>query len=247
MNKKSHTPEELLETAEELLSSGKENLYRAAILEAITALESQAQIQVFGSLSTKFDPLFVKWLEEKTKRDFDSRLNPLANVAMGLPVDKSTSLWERYKRSKNIRNEVTHSGTKVSYEDAAFVISTVQEWINYMQLASNIAPFIEDKYLATKFIMAWVNLENILYDSARNIKTYSRQSLQDQFLMPRNQVEILRMFEAENILCGETVTRINKLREIRNCLVHADPVSINSEMITELGSVSDEVKSELKN
>jgi hypothetical protein len=58
--------------------------------------------------------------------DFDSRLGVLTPVALRQPVDKASDLWKRYLRSKKIRNEVTHSGRRVTYDDAVFVLATVR-------------------------------------------------------------------------------------------------------------------------
>jgi hypothetical protein len=127
-----HTPEELLDNAETLFAYNNPKMMRAAILEAITALESYVQAVVFSSLSEKLDPLLVQWLEDKTKMDFDSRLSVLTPVAVGQSIDKQSTLWTEYKRAKEIRNKVTHSGRKVSSTDARFVIDTVYKWLAYL-------------------------------------------------------------------------------------------------------------------
>lgn len=127
-----HTPEELLDNAETLLESGNPKMMRAAVLEAITALEAFVQVVVFSSLKTKLDPLLVQWLEEKTRMDFDSRLSILTPVAVGQPIDKQSSIWKAYKDAKEIRNKVTHSGRKVSMADAKFVVDTVYQWLGFL-------------------------------------------------------------------------------------------------------------------
>jgi hypothetical protein len=105
---------------------------RAVVLEAITALEAFVHQIVFDSLKSRLDPLLTKWLEEKTRMDFDSRLSILTPVALGQPVDKQSDLWARYKRAKEIRNAVTHSGRKVSYAEARQVVDTVYDWLAYL-------------------------------------------------------------------------------------------------------------------
>ena len=127
-----HTPEELLDNAETLLASSNPKMMRAAVLEAITALEAYVQSVVFSALGTKLDSLFVQWLEDKTKMDFDSRLSVLTPVAVGQPIDKQSTPWKEYKDAKEIRNKVTHSGRKVSPADARSVISTVYKWLAYL-------------------------------------------------------------------------------------------------------------------
>lgn len=120
-----HTPEELLDGAEVLFASANPKMMRAAVLEAIAALEAFVQDVVFTALRGKLDPLLVQWLEEKTRIDFDSRLSVLTPVAVGRQIDKQASLWKKYKGAKEIRNKVTHSGRKVSTDEARFVIDTV--------------------------------------------------------------------------------------------------------------------------
>ena len=127
-----HTPEELVDNAEALFASGNPKMMRAAVLEAITALEAFVQSTVFSSLNGKLDTLLVQWLEDKTKMDFDSRLSVLTPVAVGCSVDKASALWSDYKKAKGIRNKVTHSGAKVSANDARFVIDTVYNWLAYL-------------------------------------------------------------------------------------------------------------------
>jgi hypothetical protein len=127
-----HAPEELLDGAEILFASANPKMMRAAVLEAITALEAFVQDVVFTALQGKLDPLLVQWLEEKTKMDFDSRLSILTPIAVGRPIAKQSSLWKSYKDAKEIRNKVTHSGRKVSADEARFVIDTVYNWLTYL-------------------------------------------------------------------------------------------------------------------
>lgn len=128
-----HTPEELLGNAEALFASGDPKIMRAVILEAITAFEAYVQATVFPALENKMDISIIRLLEEKTKMDFDSRLSVLVPAATGKPVDKgSMKLWNDYKTAKNIRNKVTHIGSKVSQAEARFVINMVYGWLGYL-------------------------------------------------------------------------------------------------------------------
>lgn len=127
-----HTPDELLANASAMYTSGDAKLFRGAILESITALEAFVQRTVFRSLESRLDPMLVKWLEEKTKMDFDSRLAVLTPVATGLSIDKSSQLWDGYKKAKEIRNKVVHSGRKVTANDVESVMNTVREWLSYL-------------------------------------------------------------------------------------------------------------------
>lgn len=87
-----HSPEELLATAEALVALGDPQMYRAAVLEAITALESCVALTVFERLELLLDPLLVQWLRDHTRMDFDSRLSVLTPVATGRPVDTRGTL-----------------------------------------------------------------------------------------------------------------------------------------------------------
>jgi hypothetical protein len=127
-----HAPGELLDNAEVLIGTQNPKMMRAAVLEAITALEAFVQATVFPALATKLDSLLVKWLEDRTRMDFDSRLSVLTPVAIGHKVDKQSRLWNDYKKAKRIRNQVTHSGRRVPAADARFVIDTVYAWLAYL-------------------------------------------------------------------------------------------------------------------
>jgi len=127
-----HTPEELLAGATALLANTDPQVTRAAVLEAITALEAFVHQTVFAVLKNRLDPLLTTWLEERTRMDFDSRLSVLTPVALGQPIDKQSVLWSRYKKAKELRNDVTHSGRKVSSAEAREVVDTVYAWLAYL-------------------------------------------------------------------------------------------------------------------
>jgi hypothetical protein len=127
-----HTPGELLETARELLDSGNRKLYRGAILEALASLESFVQITIFPSLRERFSAEFSTWLEGKTLMDFDSRLSVLAPIATGVPVDKASALWSKYKVTRQIRKGVVHGRHKVTKEQTQAVIDMAAEWMAYL-------------------------------------------------------------------------------------------------------------------
>lgn len=127
-----HSYDELLETARRLLATGEASLYRAVVLEAITALETLIQSHVFELLPRRLPIELAKWLEEKTRMDFDSRLKVLAPVVTGQPVDPTSELWRRYKTAKEIRNKVTHRGRRVQRSEAEAVLSTVEQWIVFL-------------------------------------------------------------------------------------------------------------------
>jgi len=127
-----HTPEEILENARILFETSNPRMMRAAILEAITALEAYVQYVVFLALESRYPQPIVELLDAKTRLDFDSRLSILVPAATGLEIKTNSSLWNSYKKAKQIRNQVTHTGSKVSSKDAKFVIDTVEEWLAYL-------------------------------------------------------------------------------------------------------------------
>lgn len=127
-----HTPAELLENAEILLNSSNSRMMRSSVLEAIAALESFVNSNTIPLLEKKVDPKFAKWLVDKTKFDFNSRLLLLTPLALDIKVDTETDLWKDFKKSKTTRNKVTHEGTKVSKKEAEFVIDTVYKWLEYL-------------------------------------------------------------------------------------------------------------------
>lgn len=126
------TPDELLANAERFYRSNDPNMMRAAVLEAMAALETFVHRKVFSALEAKLDPLLVRWLEEKTRMDFDSRLKVLAPVATGRLVDTRDVLWRDYQASRHIRNRITHAGARVSQDRARFVIDTVYQWLSFL-------------------------------------------------------------------------------------------------------------------
>jgi hypothetical protein len=127
-----HSPSELLAGAAALLASPDPRMMRVVVLEAITALEAFIHATVFALLESKMDPLLVKWLEDKTRMDFDSRLSVLTPVATGQRVDTKSALWNDYKKAKEIRNKVTHGGRKVTREEAKSVFETVRRWMAFL-------------------------------------------------------------------------------------------------------------------
>jgi hypothetical protein len=127
-----HAPDELLAHAIAMQGANDETLHRAAILESLAALETLVHNVVFKSLEAKFGSGFAKWLEDKTKTDFDSRLSVLVPLAADLAVDTSADLWRRYKTAKEIRNKVAHRGKRASRQNVDEVIQTVREWISYL-------------------------------------------------------------------------------------------------------------------
>lgn len=128
-----HTPEELLKGASFYLESTDAQMMRAVVLEAFTALETFVYKRVFELLENKLDGLLVKWLRDKTRNRLDDRLEILTPIALGKePIDKTSALWRNYKEAQQIRNNVTHKGSRVSREEAKKVVNTVYKWLAYL-------------------------------------------------------------------------------------------------------------------
>jgi len=127
-----HSPAELLVAAHMLVDAGDVQLLRPAVLEAMTCLESYVKDVVFKALNSKLDALLVKWLEDKTRMDFDTRLQLLTPIATGHPITTQSNLWEHYKKAREIRNKVAHTGKRISREDASFVLHCVEDWLAYL-------------------------------------------------------------------------------------------------------------------
>lgn len=109
-----HSPSDLLSGAESLLATNDPHFNRAAVLEAVSALEAYVGTVIFDALENNFDASLVNLLKAKTKMDFDSRMSILVPLATGQTVDKSGQLWQDYKECKKIRNNVTHLGSHVT-------------------------------------------------------------------------------------------------------------------------------------
>jgi uncharacterized protein YutE (UPF0331/DUF86 family) len=224
-----HTPGELLKTAQELLDSGKPELYRAAILEAITALESLVHVTVFGALEGRFDPLFVEWLRDKTRFDFDSRLSPLTQVATGLPILKDSKLWDRYKKAKELRNQVTHSGRKVTLEEARTVLSTIFEWMDYIQQSAQQDFVRADLLVKAEFFESWAQLEQLLHSSL--------DLLGKSHGAAYNKASAVNALLDQNRIDNQTAALILRFTELRNKFVHGITINIDMKTVDELNGV----------
>ena len=127
-----HTPKELLEIAQELLSSENPKYYRGAVLEALAALETFVHETVFSAIRSRFSNDFSKWLEDKTKMNFDDRISILVPFATGMTVDKNSRLWNAFKKTRELRKGVVHGRRKVSKSEAETVINNTAEWMAYL-------------------------------------------------------------------------------------------------------------------
>jgi len=213
------TPAELLETAEELFKMRNSKMYRAAILEAITALESYVASEIMGTLEIIVGTQLAKWLKVKTRFDFDARLGVITSFVTGVEIDKDGRLWSDYKKSKEIRNKVTHSGKKVTEEQSRFIIDITYEWIDFLNQAQEIGQRgkAKDKSshdLLGQFVQVSARLEKVIYSALMKFES--------------GNVDPRRAFRVEelsrlHLVDDNTLTQLRRFREIRNRAVHGHP------------------------
>lgn len=153
-NSQKLTVDELIKNAEDLLDIGQ---YRAAVMEAFTALEERVADVVFSQLENqaKLPSELVQWLKSKTKFSFEDRLHPIGAFALGKAVDKNSSLWEDYKAAKKIRNDVSHTARVVERHEAERVIETVREWLEFVQGADDAPSVFHENDLAKEFFLVF--------------------------------------------------------------------------------------------
>ena len=212
-NDEALTPAELLDTAERLFSIGDTNMYRASILEAISALEAIVHTKAFPALQKQVGDELAKWLEEKTKMDFETRIGLFIPIATGITINKKDRLWNDYKKAKEIRNKVTHTGRKVSQAQARFVINTVYEWVAYLKEAqeaqtTRTGQDKTDFETLGRFIQASARLERVIYSAM--IKNNPRQELSSRRVYPVE--ELFRLELVDDSRFRELI----ELRSIRN-------------------------------
>lgn len=240
----SFSPAELLATSEALMTSGANDwtMYRAAVLEAITALETSVQTIILPGLRRRLGSELAKWIEEKTRMDFDSRLGLLVPVVTTLKVDKSAKLWIDYKSAKKIRNSVTHSGKKVSQEQARTVINTVYEWLEYLSQAREV-----DTSEATgtqahalgRLVQASARLERVIYEARR---LHAPDEPMARGRLAANELERYSLIDRE------TLREVLALQALRNQAVHApptEPANISKRQIDRLNAIVDEIEAKL--
>ena len=228
------THDELLRTAEKLLESGSADMYRACVLEAVTALESVVHQVVFGLLARDFDPLFVKWLKDKTKYDFDSRLSPLAYVATGTAVRRDSQLWNDYKKVRDLRNRVTHSGLRVSKKQARFVLETVYQWIEYLDQATQRAKLHGESALVGEFFELWARLERCLYGRVLRAQVEPKPT--------RDRMLLINRLVQQSLISSSVAHEMQYFRSLRNQLVHGIEVEVQADWIQRLRQVVSELE-----
>lgn len=74
-------------------------------------------------------------VKDKTKYNFDEKLQPIGEFALGRPISKGETLWNNYKKARNLRNKVSHTAQWIGETDARFVIQTVREWLHFLESA----------------------------------------------------------------------------------------------------------------
>lgn len=126
-----YSPRDLLRNAKYLLDTRDPKALRAVVLESMTALEVYVHTKVFKFLEEQLDIEFIEWLKKKTRFDFRSRLGAITPLALGLKISivKGSTLWNRYTEAKKIRNEVSHEGRIISFDEGQKVYNTVFDWL----------------------------------------------------------------------------------------------------------------------
>lgn len=228
-----HTPDELLKSAEWLFALDNPNAYRASVLEAITALETYVKNLIVVTMNQKFGDDFAKWLEEKTRMDFDARVAVLVPAATGLKVDKSSSLWNRYQSARDIRNKVVHTGKKATKDEARSVIDTVYQWLEYLKGVEEVRGRIPDEtlyQLAGRFLEASARLERVIYGA----------TVGSGLETPRGRArDIVALSHAMKLPLG-IVDEIETFRELRNRIAHGtrrDFVELNQKQVDRLNTI----------
>jgi hypothetical protein len=211
----SYTAAQLIQSAEHLYSIDDPRTVRASVLEAVAALESKVNDCVINQLDAKLGPILSKWIEERTRMDFDARLSILLPVATGLPVDKKGKLWVDYKKAKDIRNKIAHTGKRITKLQARKVIDAVYEWLNYLGSATSIPEVRTDMVkfsLLGRFLAAWARLERAIYEEER------KDNIKGEFMIKDN----ISKYYAQGIddLSIEETQELKELRKLRNSLVH---------------------------
>jgi hypothetical protein len=240
------TPAELLETAQRLYDIGDANMYRASILEAITALEAYVYSQAFPALQAKVGEELAKWLEERTRMDFETRIGLFIPVATGLKVDKKDRLWIDYKKAKEIRNRVTHSGRKVTRLQARFVIDTIYEWVEYLKQAQEAQQSQDARdrvspEMLGRFIQASSRLERVIYSAIKKYNPHQELS--------RRQVYSVEELFRFGLIDENTLQELNQLRALRNRAVHSPPGSrleVTERHISRLDQIVDDIDRKIR-
>jgi len=244
MSTEKFTPAELLETAEQLYKTGESKMYRAAILEAITALETYIATNILSKLNTRVGKEFSDWLDEKTRFDFDSRLGVLTSFVTRVKIDKQSKLWNDYKKAKQIRNNVTHTGKRVTKDQGRFVINTVYEWVEFLNQAQDIKDEGKGKDksasdLLGQLVQASARLERLIYSALMKFES--------------GKIDPRRVFRVEELLRlglidESTLTELHKLRELRNRAVHShslESIRITPTDVEKLNSLVDMIEKKL--
>ncbi|HEU5015557.1 MAG TPA: hypothetical protein VFT66_23750 [Roseiflexaceae bacterium] len=238
------TPAELLTTADRLYDMGEANMYRASVLEAITALEASVKAIAFPALKARLGGDFSAWIEEKTRMDFDSRLGVVIPLATGLKVDKNARLWDDYKKAKIIRNKVTHAGTKVTRTQARSVIDTVYEWLEYLKQVQESqrsrAPEAQSSEKLGRFIQASARLERVVYSAMK--KHYLSEEISRRRVYPVEELFRLKLVDQRDL------QELLEFRNLRNRAVHStniENIAITEEQIDRLNQIVDLIEKQL--
>lgn len=224
-----HTPDELLAGAEAMLASADSQFARAAVLEANVALESYIHATVFDLLKEKLNPLFVKWLEQKTRYDIEARLKHITPMALEMEIDTQSKLWNRYERAKDIRNKVAHTGRRITRDEAREVLETVREWLAYLGSTAEVDLSLLGlkRYVESSGVV--ITKESEAVDLVRRFyeKTRPAVNVQQQVRFGNKSADMMLDFDKYSVLIETKFSdkiRIEQVLEQVNNLVLSMPV-----------------------
>jgi hypothetical protein len=213
--------ERLVKIAEELAEQGH---FRAAVMEAMTALEERANEVVFQSLETRkgLPPNLVKWLKDKTKYSFDEKLHPIGEFALGKPISKGEKLWNDYKAARDLRNKVSHTAHRIKESEARLVIKTVKEWLYFLEGAQDVQATDATRDLTMELISLYAVLASHFRFPKEGRPSPIRQAVQNAHM--RGQ------------LSAESARVAMEAASFRNQVVHGVPVPPEkvADLVTEL-------------
>lgn len=208
-----HTPEELLAGAEYLLASSDEQLMRAAVLEALAALEWYVHETIFPLLDQKLTKSFTKWLENKTKMNFEDRLLQLVPLATDIKVNTTSPLWARFQASKRVRNSVAHSGQKITRAEARETVSMVKDWLAFLGSTAEVDLSLLGlkKYLENNVSIA-DEQEAIRIVQRYYEKTIPNVDIEQEKLLEEYKADVVLSFDTYNTLIEVKLSRISMIK-----------------------------------
>lgn len=225
-----HTPEELLAGAEVLLASSDQQLMRAAVLEALAALEWYVHQTVFPLLSQNFSASFTKWLEDKTKMNFEDRLSQLVPLATNTRINKNSPLWVRYQDSKQVRNRVAHSGQRITRAEAREAVGMVKDWLAFLGSTAEVdlsllglKKFLENNTVSIVNEREAIELVQRYYE-----KTSPAVGIEQEKVLATRRADMVLSYDTYNTLIE---VKFSSLRNLRRSIEQVNSMANEANMI----------------